>query len=540
MLLQTLLLAACVAFPDDSLLTVAEKSDFRATALHAEVVSLVDRLAESSPFARRSSLGQTQEGRDLPLLFLANPPVGSAAEAHAQAEKDGKVIVFMIGNIHAGEVDGKEALPMLAREILSAEKPRLLEKLIVAIAPIYNADGNERVAKTNRPGQDGPFDGMGQRHNASDRDLNRDGVKIEEMETQALVRFFNECDPHIFVDTHTTNGSHHRFLITYAGPKVPAGDESIIRYSREVMFPALSECVTKSNGTTAMWYGTFAGSFGDAPIDRTKWETFPAEPRYLTNYVGLRNRISILSEAYAYASFKDRVTGTRDFCRCILEWVAAHAGEVRAMTHAADARAIALGNATNDQETDRVAIRTKTVARKEPVSILGYDEELRDGKLIPSTAPKAFEGVQLMDDFEREKAVVRPWAYVLPDEPGTELLVRQLRLHGVVVERLTREATLSVERLKVTSVKPGSRPFQGHTLAVIGVENAAADVRYAARSYLVRTGQKLGHLAVYLLEPEAEDGLGTWNAYDPWLKVGEILPTARLMRAENVATELVP
>ena len=47
-----------------------------------------------------------------------------------------------------------------------------------------------------------------------------------------------------------------------------------------------------------MWYGTFAGSFGDAPIDRTKWETFPAEPRYLTNYVGLRNRFSILSEAY--------------------------------------------------------------------------------------------------------------------------------------------------------------------------------------------------------------------------------------------------
>lgn len=531
---------ACAAWTDDSLLTVAEKTDFRATARHAEVVALVDRLAESSPFAKRATLGQSAEGRDLPLLFLADPPVATAGEARAQAEKDGKVIVFMIGNIHAGEVDGKEALPMLAREVLAAEKPKLLQKLIVAIAPIYNADGNERVAKTNRPGQVGPEEGMGERHNAHDRDLNRDGVKIEEPETRALVRFLNECDPHIFVDTHTTNGSHHRFLITYAGAKVPAGDERIVRYTRDAMFPALSECMTKSDGTTAMWYGTFLGSFGDAPIDRTKWETFPAEPRYLTNYVGLRNRLSILSEAYAYAPFKDRVLATRDFCRCILEWAALHAEEIRQLTHEADERAIALGNAPNDHSSDYVTIRTKTVPRKQAVTILGYDEELREGKLIPSTKEKAFEGVQLMDDFERVQGVVRPWGYALPNEAGVDAIVRTLRLHGIRVEQTTVEADLPVDQLTVTGIKAASRPFQGHTLATIDVDGESTEKHFAKGAYLVRTGQPLGHLAVYLLEPEAEDGLGTWNAYDPWLKVGQVLPTARLMQSVKVATQPVP
>src|SRR5438445_259163 len=83
-----------------------------------------------------------------------------------------------------------------------------------ATAPIYDADGNERVAKTNRPGQVGPEEGMGQRANARGLDLNRDFIKLEAPETQGLVRFLNEWNPHLFIDTHTTNGSYHRYTIT--------------------------------------------------------------------------------------------------------------------------------------------------------------------------------------------------------------------------------------------------------------------------------------------------------------------------------------
>ena len=131
--------------------------------------------------------------------------------------------MLAIGNIHAGEVCGKEALPMLAREILETPHHPLLKNLIIALAPIYNADGNERVSKQNRPGQNGPEEGMGQRANARGLDLNRDFIKLEAPETRALVRFFNTWKPHLFIDTHTTNGSHHRYTITYEGPKNPGG-----------------------------------------------------------------------------------------------------------------------------------------------------------------------------------------------------------------------------------------------------------------------------------------------------------------------------
>ena len=212
----------------DTLQTVAERSGFKATARHGDVVALCQELAKRHPGAAfYTELGHSEEGRPLPLLILADPPVHSAEEA----ARSGKLVVLAIGNIHAGEVCGKEALPMLAREILETPHHPLLKNLVIALAPIYNADGNERVSKLNRPGQVGPEEGMGQRHNARGLDLNRDFIKLEAAETRALVKFFRTWKPALFIDTHTTNGSHHRYTITYEGPKNPAGDSRIIAFS---------------------------------------------------------------------------------------------------------------------------------------------------------------------------------------------------------------------------------------------------------------------------------------------------------------------
>ena len=90
-------------------------ADYKATARHAEVVALCEALAKSSPLIRLAELGKSGEGRSLPLMIVADPPVSTPAEARAS----GKLVVFLFGNIHAGEVDGKEALPMLVREIVA-------------------------------------------------------------------------------------------------------------------------------------------------------------------------------------------------------------------------------------------------------------------------------------------------------------------------------------------------------------------------------------------------------------------------------------
>ena len=53
---------------------------------------------------------------------------------------------------------------------------------------------------------------------------------------------------------------------------------------------------------------------------------------------------------------------------------------------------------------------------------------------------------------------------------------------------------------------------------------------------IVRTGQALGNLVVYLLEPQSEDGLTAWNFLDDHVEEGKDFPILRV----PARTTLVP
>ena len=143
----------------------------------------------------------------LPLMILSDSPISNPRDARAT----GKPVVFIMANIHAGEVEGKEAMLHLSRRILFGDLRPLLSKLIILIAPIYNADGNEKINLNNRTAQNGPIGGVGVRENSKGYDLNRDYMKLDSPEAQSLVNLCNRWDPHLTVDLHTTNGSYHGY-----------------------------------------------------------------------------------------------------------------------------------------------------------------------------------------------------------------------------------------------------------------------------------------------------------------------------------------
>src|SRR4029079_19810701 len=82
------------------------------------------------------------------------------------------------------------------------------------LAPIYNADGNEKISLDNRTEQNGPIAAVGTRENAKGLDLNRDFMKLESAEARALVGLMTRWDPHVTIDLHTTNGSYPGFHLT--------------------------------------------------------------------------------------------------------------------------------------------------------------------------------------------------------------------------------------------------------------------------------------------------------------------------------------
>ena len=88
--------------------------------------------------------------------------------------------------------------------------------MILLVAPVFNADGNDAVGLNNRPGQNGPAGGMGERPNAQGLDLNRDHMKLNSPEARSVARLVGDYAPHVTMDLHTTNGTDHAYFVTYS------------------------------------------------------------------------------------------------------------------------------------------------------------------------------------------------------------------------------------------------------------------------------------------------------------------------------------
>jgi dipeptidyl-peptidase 4 len=488
-----------------SLLTIAESSAYKATSKHAEVVEYCALLGKMSPLVRVAELGVTKEGRKLPLVILADPPIATPEEA----AKSGKLIVLAMGNIHAGEVDGKEALLMLMRDLALAKDRTLLKDLVLLFVPNFNADGGDRFDK-NRPWQNGPVE-VGIRANAQGFDLNRDYVKLESPEVQALVRLFTQWDPAIVIDTHTTNGSYHNHTITYDSPRHPAFDARLVEFGRDTMLPDVGKILTKRSGYQTNYYGNF---------DKMKktWEAAPALPRFGTQYVGFRHRIGILCESYVYASYRDRVHSSRDFVLSCFEYAAKNKDKIRKLLKDAEA----------DAGKNKLAVRGKDGPLKN-ITIIGIE----GGKTAPPGTTKEYE-VAFLGKCSATVSVERPFAYLIP---ASYVKVREnLARHGIVVEELTADTELMVEAYRIDRITTADKEFQKHKLVTVEATPRRMKQTVKSGTIVVRCAQPLGTLAAYILEPQAEDGLCAWNFFDDGLKQGADYPVVRLPVRAAIAT----
>jgi hypothetical protein len=519
--------------------TRAELSDYRETSRYTDVVEFCEQLQKSSPLVRLRTFGRSHEGRDLPLLIISEPAVSTPDEAMAS----GKTIVLVLANIHAGEVEGKEASLAVARQLVQGELRPLLSKLVVLVAPIYNADGNERISFKNRPEQNGPIGGVGVRENAQGLDLNRDFMKAEAPETRALLRLFTEWDPHLTVDLHTTDGSFHGYHLTYSPPLNPSLDQALVVYHREKLLPALTKSMLRGHGFRIYYYGNFAspeslarqsifpGEPKGDPAQPKIWRTFSPQPRVGLNYVGLRNRFFILSEAYSYLDFRRRVEVTAAFVKEIFGYCAAHGDEIRRLTREADARA-----AKGDGASHSIAVEYAPKALPKPVAILAGEVVKKTNPLsgaeMTAMVEDAVRPVKMLDYglFTALRSVPVPQGYVIPRDEALRPLIENLRTHGIQIEELKKPLAARTEAFRIESVNPSTRPVQGHRISTVTGRWEEQQNRFEPGTWLVRTTQPLGKLAAFLLEPESDDGLLTWNFLDQFLQPGKALPIQKFLK----------
>jgi hypothetical protein len=525
--------------------TSAERSAYAATSTNAEVGAFLDSLQLAGAPISVSEMTTTTFGKPLYLVVASDPAVTSPAEAAAS----GKLVVYLQANIHAGEVEGKEALLALLRE-LAGPRRELLQRLVVLAVPDYNPDGNDAMAPVavSRGEQNGP-DLVGQRANGINLDLNRDYFEAVAPETRAsLERVYAAWDPALMVDLHTTDGTRHGYLLTYAPPLDPVGPAGPTGYVRDRMLPALRRTLQERYREPVFDYGNV-----DAPLDPKSWDTYAPIGWYGVNYVGLRGRMAILSEAYSHADFRTRVQVSHDFLVEILAYAAAHAEEIRRIEREADLQTTREGAGLAPRPD--LAIEYRMASRGvEPVVL----EVMRPGPDSVRGRPRLvatgeFRTVQLPinDRFADSLSRSLPAGYFL--SAGAVDVAALLRLHGVQVQRLAADCADTVETLATSGLTWAPREFQGrHLLTVAGTWGRATRT-IPAGSYFVSTAQPLGRLVFALLEPEGW-GLVRWGLFDRLLgsefgtysglvygsgPVREF-PVRRALRAPAVAMRALP
>ena len=427
---------------------------------------------------------------------------------------DKRIVVYVQANIHAGEVEGKEAVLMYARDILKDKKSEVLKNVVLLICPLFNPDGNEKISPQNRTHQNGPLNGVGVRHNGQLLDLNRDGMKAESPEVSGvLTNVFNRWDPSVFMDCHTTNGSYHVEPVTFTWMVNPNGDNALRSYMREKMMPEMSGTLLNKYKIENCFYGEFV----DMMKPEKGWILDASEPRYMSNYFGIRNRLGILNENYVYADYKSRVIGCYYLIHSLLDYSSSHNSEIKNMLHDADNRTVTRG--VNPAVTDSFAIEYKVRAAPEKVKVRTYEADLvtdANGRRSYKKSDRQDDvTIPYLIDYYPTKSVRFPFAYILTVKDPDILSL--LKKHGIRLEALSKSYGIEVESFEISELKGAARLNQGHYTNSVKGKYQKETIDFPAGTLIVRTAQPLANVAAYLLEPQSNDGLMVWNFFDKYL-----------------------
>ncbi|MEP6883848.1 MAG: M14 family zinc carboxypeptidase [Gammaproteobacteria bacterium] len=526
-----------------ALLTLAEQSGFTQTGRIDEVERLCACIASAWPDAVRDfDYGQSAEGRPLRALIVSRSGALSAQELRSR-----RIPVLMIqAGIHPGESDGKDAGFIALRELLSGTAaPGALERIALLFVPAFNTDGHERVGRWNRPNQKGP-EVTGWRTTAENINLNRDYMKADTPEMQAMLGLIATWDPLICADLHVTDGADFEPDISIQVEPINQGDPQL-RHSGVQLRDALIDKLAQQGSVPLPFYPDLYET--DNPESGFLLTVY--SPRFSTGYFPQRNRFTVLVETHSWKPYARRVQAMRNTVVGLAELAAEHGVDWLSQTRAADVSACALGASelTLDYKSGwrEPAAAGKTTdaegsADAEYIDFRGYAytrerSDISGGQatVYDPTTPQIWR-VRYRNRIEPTLVIRAPsQGYFIPRAYARKI-EPCLKYHGIILVPSPANLRRSgLEQFRATHVSFSKQPFEGRMRAEVAGEWQALDREIAEPALFVPMAQALSRLIVALLEPQAPDSLAAWGFFNACFEQKEQLEP---YVAEQIAREM--
>ncbi|HWU88083.1 MAG TPA: M14 family zinc carboxypeptidase [Kofleriaceae bacterium] len=490
-----LIAGSCSSSPRSpaSLVTTAERTEYRRTGRYAEAVQLCHDFAHAYRGVHCVELGRTVEDRPIVALRIARRPRLPA--------------IYIQAGIHAGEIEGKDAGFAALRDLLDGKlAPGALDRFSIIFVPVMNPDGHERFGPNHRVNQRGPEE-MGFRTNAARQNLNRDWVKADAPETAAVLGVLRRDDPVLFVDLHTTDGAkfEHDISVTTA-PVAPRPDG--LEEAAATLSAAMMKRLTELGHLPVPFYPSFVAD--DDPASGFAHSEAP--PRFSTFYMAARGRLGMLVETHSWRTYKERAASTYHALQAVFEDAAEHAAAWRRVADEASRASAALGGT-------QVTLMWKPGPNKREIEFRGYAYERRPSELSNGTwlvyderTPQIWK-VPLYEELVPAVTVTAPRAGYIIAGGFAPQVAKVLALHGITYAPVPGEPRVQVDAYRATKVTY-QPPFEGRTR--VAIEGAwAPETRTLERGAIfVPIGQPLGRLVLHLLDPALPDSLAQWGHFN--------------------------
>jgi len=503
---------------------------FEADAAHdfspsyADTRAWFDRLDAASDLIRIEQFGVSPEGR--PIYAVIASKDGATLDPN-------KPVLLAQAGIHPGEIDGKDAGMMLLRDMAFYGKDGLLDRANLILIPILSVDGHERTSPYSRPNQRGPRN-QGWRHTATNQNLNRDFMKLDQTEMQAVMGLIHKYKPDLYVDIHVTDGIDYQYDVTYGyngEDGVWSRSPAIAKWLDDAFKPEMNAALEAR--------GHIPGELVFAIDDR--------DPKKGMNDGGLGERYSngwgsaahvptILIENHSLKPHEQRVLGTYVFLEEALKLLAEKSQTLRAAITADRALRPAELPANFDGDDQPTRIRPfKGILYDTYQSAASGRPELRWlGQPDPELWQVPYFG------SHPTLTLKRPTAYWVPSYRAD--IIERLKIHGVQMETLDAPRTVAVDMLRLIDPRVSGRTNEGHVpITVDEVRAEARDWTFPVGSVRVPTDQPMGDVAILLLEPQSSESFFAWGMFPEvlnrveYIEAYAIAPLAEKMLAADPA-----
>ena len=521
---------ASIAFSqqsDNNWTTYFEQSGFKGTPDYNQTMQYFQRLADNSEYAELKTFGMSPQGRELKFLVVNSKKNFDLDKI----KKSGEPVVLIICGIHSGEIEGKDASMILLREILiTKEKKTLVDSLTLLVVPIFSVDAHERRSKYNRINQNGPEE-MGWRTTSQNLNLNRDWMKADAPEMQAMLQLVSKWNPDFVIDSHTTDGADYQYTLTYSVEKYRNIFSKSAEWIKNKFIPYFETGVEEAGFLVYpyIYLKNWRGGLDDGLID------WASTPRFSTGYFALRNRPCLLIETHMLKPYKDRVYSTKAAFETVLNFVNENAEELVNLNEEADKESI------NEfcKKKNFLPISFNISDKYSEVDFKGYEfywenSDISGGKKLVYTHKPADFKVIFYNDVIAADSVKLPAAYIIPQE-WKEIVVR-IHLHGIDFSTIKKDTMLNVTVYKFKNVKLDSNSYEGRQRASFDYDEEKKVIKISEGDIFIPTAQSNIRIIAGLLEPRSGDSFVQWGFFNSIFEQKEYFESYVM---ENLAEEML-